>query len=41
MEKDEQVFQFNPKTDDVHCAAGLLKVGGHGVIFFQAVLILL
>jgi len=37
-EKDEQVFQFNPMTDDVHCATGLLKVGGHASNFSQPVL---
>jgi hypothetical protein len=40
MEKDEEVFQFNPKTDDVHCAAGLLKVGGHTGILSETKLTL-
>jgi hypothetical protein len=38
VEKDEQVFQFNPATDDVHCVAGLLKVGGHESVFSQPIL---
>ena len=40
MEKDEQVFQFNPMTDDVHCVAGLLKVGCHEHFLTWAYLIL-
>jgi len=38
VEKDERVFQFNPATDDVHCVAGLLKVGSRGSVFSQPVL---